>query len=83
MLPDLKSLFFSALRALLLSGAVMLLLWYVYSYAAEKISINRWVDAGATLLLFALAGMLYIVLSFLIRVPEAREFFAVLRRRKK
>ena len=83
LLPDLKQLVFAALRALLLSVAVMLLLWSVYDFAAEKISVDRWVDAGATLLLFVLAGVLYIVLSFLFRVPEAREFFAVAMRKKK
>ena len=82
LLPDAKALLSAAARGLALSGAVVFLLWKIYSPLEETLSAARWKDISATALLFLSAGVLYIVSAWLIRSPEPGELFSVLRRRK-
>ena len=82
LMPDWKLLAKSALRALAVSVVTVCVLGKLYALVEEKLMVSRWLDAGAAVLLFAAAGVLYTGLSFLVRAPEVREFFAVLRRKR-
>lgn len=83
LLPDMKIMLFTAVRSVVLSFAVMFSLKTVYDLFASVTQTNRLTDAAATVMLFAFAGVLYIVSSLLFRAPEVRELFAVVLRRKK
>ena len=82
LMPDWKAMLFAFVRALGLSVAVVFLLWKIYSGLEEELMLSRWMDISATVLLFASAGVLYLVFSGLIRTPETGELLSVLRRRK-
>ncbi|MBQ9502666.1 MAG: murein biosynthesis integral membrane protein MurJ [Lentisphaeria bacterium] len=82
LMPDWKEMLFASARALGLSLAVVFLLWKLYSAYEEELMLHRWLDISATVLLFASAGVLYLVFAGLIRSPETGELFSVLRRRK-
>ena len=82
LMPDWKAMLFAFVRALGLSVAVVFLLWKIYSVLEDELMLSRWMDISATVLLFASAGVLYLVFSGLIRSPETGELLSVLRRRK-
>jgi putative peptidoglycan lipid II flippase len=82
LMPDWKAMLFAFVRSLAVSVAVVFLLWKLYSVWEEELMLHRWMDISATVVLFASAGVLYLVFAGLIRSPETGELISVLRRRK-
>ena len=82
-LPPWREFVLTAVRSIFLAGIVMFFLWKIYTVFEKYLTENRWIDAVGSCLLFSAAGILYIVLSLLVRSPEVKELFAVVRRCQK
>ncbi|WP_288560893.1 murein biosynthesis integral membrane protein MurJ [uncultured Victivallis sp.] len=73
----------TGLRSLLLAGAVGVGLYFLYPQLRRMLELPWFGEFPAFVALMALFGGLYFGASFLLRAAEPREFFDIVRRRKK